>query len=567
MDRKNIINLVKSTPQYQQAMVQIQQKLANAPVTSGDVDELIKFIEAVLDHPEKYNQLLMLAIAHKKIQQGDLPPTFQPKALIPLLAVLYGLKDKLHTQGYAKGGLARFAKKGRGGDTLLAHINPREAEMLKAAGGSGTINPETGLPEYGFSWGSILSAALPAALDFIAPSVGDIFSKATGGLLGTTGSSIVGNAIMGAGANALGAALTGGDVGKSALSGGVLGAVSGGLGDWVGGGINKALGQDMSPMMQSVLGGAVVGGLGGWAQGHDVTSSALQGGIGGGISRYASQTPNIMGSSGAVAKGLQSGVTGLGHMLTAGMTPEQALMGGALKGLASGVSASFKPSTAAVDQVAKENMPWQSGDTQKAIDNALPSNVKSYTSSSSSSSDGFDLNKALTTGGLALAAGSLLGGSYTPQAVATSPALTDAQKEYLSKPSQTFDWNKIQQDAAVAGMPVGLYMSKNWNKVASGQYYVNPVAKARGGALSKIAYLAHGSGDGRADTIDARLSDGEYVIDAETVSLLGNGSNKAGAQKLNEMREQIRKQKGKQLAKGKFSPDAKSPLQYIKGVL
>ena len=31
MDRKNIINLVKSTPQYQQAMVQIQQKLANAP--------------------------------------------------------------------------------------------------------------------------------------------------------------------------------------------------------------------------------------------------------------------------------------------------------------------------------------------------------------------------------------------------------------------------------------------------------------------------------------------------------------------------------------------------------
>jgi hypothetical protein len=31
---------------------------------------------------------------------------------------------------------------------MLAHINPQEAAMLKAMGGSGTINPDTGLPEY-----------------------------------------------------------------------------------------------------------------------------------------------------------------------------------------------------------------------------------------------------------------------------------------------------------------------------------------------------------------------------------------------------------------------------------
>ena len=40
--------------------------------------------------------------------------------------------------------------KGRYGDTMLAHINPQEAGILKALGGSGTINPHTGLPEY---WG------------------------------------------------------------------------------------------------------------------------------------------------------------------------------------------------------------------------------------------------------------------------------------------------------------------------------------------------------------------------------------------------------------------------------
>ena len=46
-------------------------------------------------------------------------------------------------------------KKGRGRDTILAHITPREAAKLKAEGGSGTINPDTGLPEFedGFDFG------------------------------------------------------------------------------------------------------------------------------------------------------------------------------------------------------------------------------------------------------------------------------------------------------------------------------------------------------------------------------------------------------------------------------
>jgi len=47
-----------------------------------------------------------------------------------------------------KGIAALLASKGRGGDTMLAHINPQEAALLKAMGGSGTTNPKTGLPEY-----------------------------------------------------------------------------------------------------------------------------------------------------------------------------------------------------------------------------------------------------------------------------------------------------------------------------------------------------------------------------------------------------------------------------------
>lgn len=43
---------------------------------------------------------------------------------------------------------ALLQSKGRYGDTLLAHINEREAQMLKDAGGAGTINPDTGLLEF-----------------------------------------------------------------------------------------------------------------------------------------------------------------------------------------------------------------------------------------------------------------------------------------------------------------------------------------------------------------------------------------------------------------------------------
>jgi hypothetical protein len=75
-----------------------------------------------------------------------------------------------------------------------------------------------------------------------------------------------------------------------------------------------------------------------------------------------------------------------------------------------------------------------------------------------------------------------------------------------------------------------------------------------------------GGGTGTSDSIPAKLSDGEYVIDAQTVSMLGNGSSDAGASKLDKMREEIRKQKGGALAKGKFAPDAKAPLSYIKGL-
>ena len=53
--------------------------------------------------------------------------------------------------------------KGRGKDTMLAHITPKEAALLKRRGGSGSINPDTGLPEFEDSGSYDFSSPAPAS--------------------------------------------------------------------------------------------------------------------------------------------------------------------------------------------------------------------------------------------------------------------------------------------------------------------------------------------------------------------------------------------------------------------
>jgi len=97
----------------------------------------------------------------------------------------------------------------------------------------------------------------------------------------------------------------------------------------------------------------------------------------------------------------------------------------------------------------------------------------------------------------------------------------------------------------------------------------NMMYRAKGGYTGE-GYASHigpgyaqGPGDGTSDNINAKLSDGEYVVDAPTVSLLGNGSNDAGAQKLDQMRANVRRHAGRKLVRGKQPMHAKAPEQYI----
>lgn len=126
--------------------------------------------------------------------------------------------------------------------------------------------------------------------------------------------------------------------------------------------------------------------------------------------------------------------------------------------------------------------------------------------------------------------------------VQNTPPLTqaqeDAENDLLGEDERGFAYGGIAE-----GGPLGVLYAEGGSSDVEG-----PVA---------------GPGTGRSDDIDARLSDGEYVLDAEFVALLGDGSTAAGAELLDQFREEVRRHKGKALAKGKFSPAALPPLEYL----
>ena len=73
-----------------------------------------------------------------------------------------------------------------------------------------------------------------------------------------------------------------------------------------------------------------------------------------------------------------------------------------------------------------------------------------------------------------------------------------------------------------------------------------------------------GPGDGQSDDIPAMLADGEFVFPADVVAALGNGSTKAGSDKLYDMMHSIRAHTRSTGPKD-LPPSAKSPLDYLKG--
>jgi hypothetical protein len=626
--RNAIMQMAEQDPQYAQAIDMMEAQIARMPIVPEDLDEAIQILEFVLQNPDKYQEVREGAIKDGDIDANMFPEQFDQVYIVSILVALYGVQDRLKKQGYARGGLAVAARRlqsgGRGGDTQLAHINDREAEMLKRMGGAGTINPNTGLREYK-SGKQLFATLAPIALAIFVPGLG----AAIGASLLPAGASalatgMLGGAILGGATSAL----TGGDWKKGALMGGL----GGGLGNYVG----STLAPTAGATTQAMLGSGLVGAGAGAITGQGVLKGALQGVAGGAIGQLAGEN---FGGETAFEQAVKEGGKNFGNAFTAGYDPKTAATIGVTSGLMRGLQTNMKPSDAVVDGLktgetaAPKTVTLPDGSVVQApgstgvdaqgrtgtnvLDPATGKmafkvdagsyqlNPQTNTVEWKAAEPGFwdkalkgspfeskaptttvdakaDTGMGMTSkviGGLGLLSALQKPPPAAQEAIAK---MSPEQQEYFNRPSVTWDWNKMQTDANASNMSLDQFMAANWPKITGyaqtqpgqvssmqGSYNIPQapiVNKARGGALSAVARFAQGAGSGRADTIDAKLSDGEYVIDAETVAMLGDGSNKQGAKLLDAMRENIRSHKGKALSKGKFSPNAKSPLAYLKGV-
>ena len=130
-----------------------------------------------------------------------------------------------------------------------------------------------------------------------------------------------------------------------------------------------------------------------------------------------------------------------------------------------------------------------------------------------------------------------------------------------------------EEEEGSLGFAAGGYVAPL--QMASGGAMPLPLLVKSGGALGALprgdgrldfrhgAHVA-GEGDGQSDDIKAMLADGEFVFPADVVSALGNGSTKAGSDKLYEMMHSIRARARSKKPKDLPPPALKSPLDYLK---
>ena len=95
-----------------------------------------------------------------------------------------------------------------------------------------------------------------------------------------------------------------------------------------------------------------------------------------------------------------------------------------------------------------------------------------------------------------------------------------------------------------------------------GEVEHEPQFYSEGGLGTLENRYVKGEGDGTSDEVPAMLANGEFVIPADVVSKLGNGSNDAGASVLDEFLATIRSHAQRHDPKN-LPPESKGPLAYL----
>jgi hypothetical protein len=290
----------------------LRQNLAGIELSPSELATMIELFEYLSQRPAEYPALRQQLIDQDVVDAEDIPEQYDPEFLGAMLVALNELQmsqaqgamapmqedpmaamSGMAPMAMAEGGLADVASylaaQGRNGDTMLAHITPGEAQLLKARGGSGTINPVTGLPEF-FS--------LKKAFKSVAKAVKKVAQSPVGKIILTVGLAVaLGPAGVGlsmgtaAGLASAGVTLAGGGTVKQALIAGAMGYIGGGgtiMGasplSAVGGFLPGAAGSALNTGLSTGLIGAGIGKLGGMS-----TKDALRMGVTSGLSAAALQ--------------------------------------------------------------------------------------------------------------------------------------------------------------------------------------------------------------------------------------------------------------------------------------
>jgi hypothetical protein len=455
-----------------------------------------------------------------------------------------------------------LASLGRNGDSMLVHMNPKEVAGLQsiamAQGGSLSINPDTGLPEAFDLLGAIGSLA-PVAAGFMFPGFGASLGLGSG-----------------IGAGALTGAVIAGLSGQDPLMGGL----TGGFGGYGGSGLGQ------SAMAKA---GTPASGISAATTNQGVTQQFLenankglmQGGVGSGAGSMGINASNITPTAQGVApQGIQLPKATMPTELSTGYGVSPKI------GVADPLS--FDPSNL-TKLPSADNIALKGGAPNFDLDAA----TKSLKSDPLGVIKDYGYGKTALMGGSALLAGlepsDLYGDplkspkdKYDPYASLnlsgdTGLRLYAAGGDVYANQSSiasgglqslygTSDSSGGRQPLSRDGYGIGRLenlTAEGSRAKAANTFY------AGGGAIAfdKGGYL-DGAGDGMSDSIPAtiegqqpaRLADGEFVVPADVVSHLGNGSSKAGSKRLYSMLDKVRqartgtKKQGKQIKANKYLP-------------
>jgi hypothetical protein len=323
--------------EVQEVMDQMKVGLDQLP--DEQLDALVDIVTFLYENPDQYAKEIAQAVQDGDLEAGVFPEEYDEEFLSTLLAVLIDEQRSRDMgsgmmmpppQNFARGGIAEAARlvasQGRNGDTMLAHITPAEMRLLKSRGGSGTINPVTGLPEFWNPFkaiGKLVTGVGKAVVNTVKNVVGavkSVLKSPIGRIVATIGlSMMLGPAVMSV-FPSLGAATAAGTMGLTAAGSAVVGGLSSGLvaaaagdnlkdvlrsaalgafsapGGPVSNYVGKYTGQFISnPTVQAAANAAIIGTSGGVLTGQSLKDSLksglTQGAIAGGVAYMQGAAP------------------------------------------------------------------------------------------------------------------------------------------------------------------------------------------------------------------------------------------------------------------------------------